>query len=147
MEMFDGDTLTCQMLELTMQLANSVSPSTSLSTTKYINFSCSCHDRNHPSKTAQRTKKKSPSHKKDDFLRKNTFLKKKMEESYSENYFTYELCDFLAQPRIQLNIHMVKEHENLDQLDGNTSLISTKVDNKELTNEEEPAQIILKFNK
>ena len=41
---------------------------------------------------------------------------------------------------------MIKEHEHLNQLDGNNSLISTKVDDKELTNKEESSQFDLNFN-
>ena len=55
-------------------------------------------------------------------------MKRKIEESNSANCFNCELCEFLTQSRIQLNIHMVNEHEHLDQLDGYISLNSATVE-------------------
>ena len=146
--MCDVDILTSQLIELTKQLANSSKSFHLNLKTKDINFSCSSHDRNLPSMTSTRTKRKSPSQKNRDFLRRNTFLKKKMELPNSDNNFTCELCEFSAKSRIQLNIHMVKEHEHLDQLDGNTSLDSPTVEHndEEALNEEEAKPFYLKFN-
>ena len=146
--MCDTDLLTSQLLELSKQLASSSQSFHLTLKTKDFNFTCSSHDRNLPSKTPKGTKKKSPSQKNRDWIRRNTFLKKKLEQTKSENCFTCELCEFLAESRKQLNIHMVKEHDKLDQLDGNTSLNSTTVEDKvkEVIIEEESVPFDLKFN-
>ena len=90
-------------------------------------------------------KKKSPSSKKRDFLRKNAFLKKNMEESRnlsteetkSKSCALCDVCEFSANSRKDINIHMVKEHKSLEQLDGNTSINSTTVEEKEQDTDEE----------
>ena len=36
-----------------------------------------------------------------------------------------DICDFSVKSNIGLNLHMKNQHENIEQLDGNTSLISS----------------------
>ena len=143
--MCDLDKLTTQLLELSKQLANASKSFNLTLKTKDISFTCNSQDSDSPVKTTTRIKKKSPSSKKRDFLRRNAFLKKKMEESNnlsteetnSKSCFPCDVCDFLANSRKDINIHMVKEHKSLEQLDGNTSINSTTVEEKDQDTKEE----------
>ena len=50
-----------------------------------------------------------------------------MSDDKSEN-LTCDLCDLFARSRKYLNVHMLRYHMDLEQLDGNISLNSTDVE-------------------
>ena len=86
-----------------------------------------------------RKKKVSPSTQKRNLLRRKKFFESKNNPSTqilekatksTETLKHCELCDFVASSERVLEIHMVKKHMNIDQLDGNTSL-DTTFENKE----------------
>ena len=96
--------------------------------TKDINFTCSSMDRALPSKTADR-KKKSPSQKKRDFLRRKTFLETKLAISNlnkdssditpvpAVKQFKCDQCDYTSKTSKGLNVHIRRMHQ-IVQLDG-----------------------------
>ena len=133
--------LATQLLELSKQLASSGKSFKLTLNMKHISFTCSSQGSDLPANTTKRIKKKSPSTKNRDSLRRNTFLEKKMEqtnnmsnspeETKSTTSFPCDLCDFSATSRKDLNIHMVNQHKDLEQLDGNATLNSTTDEDKD----------------
>ena len=82
-------------------------------------------DRALPSKTVDR-KKKSPSQKKSNFLRRKTFLENKVSKSNSNKdssdvsaikQFKYDQCDYTSKTSKGLNVHIRRIHQ-IVQLDG-----------------------------
>ena len=45
-----------------------------------------------------------------------------------EASFECELCDFVSNRKSGLAVHMSRKHQNIEQLDGNTSLSESKLD-------------------
>ena len=126
----EDNSLATQCLVLSQTLAAKGQAFT-FSLTLRNSFSFSLDTRkNAPVMEVTKKKKANPSTQKRNARRK-TFLesKKKQTESKSaEDSITFiscDLCDFVTQSRKDLNIHMVKQHERLKQLDGNLSLNST----------------------
>ena len=81
--MCDVDKLTTQLFELSKQLAKSSKLFHIIVKTETFNFTCSSKDRDIPPNAAKRIKKKSPSQKNRDFLRRKTFLEKKLNQMES----------------------------------------------------------------
>ena len=93
--MCDVDKLTSQLLELSKQMANSSKSFHIFVKTEKLNFTCIIMDRGIPPNTAKRIKKKSPSQKNCDFLRRKTFLEIKLNKNESNtDIFEYNQCDF-----------------------------------------------------
>ena len=60
------------------------------------------------------------------------------ESKSAEKLFSCDVCDFSETSRKDLNIHMIKQHKDLEQLDGNISLNSAVVDEQKLEMPTEP---------
>ena len=79
-----------------------------------------------------RKKKTSPSTQRRNDRRRKLFLESKQTGSKSaeENgkLFYCDVCDFSEMSRKDLNVHMIRQHKDLEQLDGNMSLNSTVID-------------------
>ena len=79
-----------------------------------------------------RKKKTSPSTQRRNDRRRKLFLESKQTGSKSaeENgkLFSCDVCDFSEMSRKDLNVHMIRQHKDLEQLDGNMSLNSTVID-------------------
>ena len=60
-----------------------------------------------------------------------------------------EECDLSTTSRKDLNIHTVKQHRYVEQMDGNISLNSTiiKEHDPETNTEDEPEEFVMKFNR
>jgi hypothetical protein len=91
-----------------------------------------------------RKKKTSPSTQRRNDRRRQIFLESKQTGSKSaeENgkLFSCDVCDFSEKSRKDLNIHMNRQHNYLEQLDGNMSLNSTVIEDLK---QEMPAKPIL----
>ena len=109
--MCDVDKLTSQLLELSKQMANSSKSFHIFVKTEKLNFTCSIMDRGIPPNTAKRIMKKYPSQKNRDFLRRRTFLEKKLNQIESKaDIFECNQCDFKNSSEIELNVHIEKQH-------------------------------------
>ena len=80
-----------------------------------------------------------------------TNYEKQTEKQSAENEsssLSCDICDFSANSKIGLNLHMKKKHVNIDQLDGNTSLNSSENENEKPETHEANSEHIynLKFN-
>ena len=85
-----------------------------------------------PVKPMTGKKKTSPSTQRRNNRRRKQFLESKQTESQSaepnKNVFSCDICDFSATSRKDLNGHVVRNHKDIEQLDGHTSLNSTVTD-------------------
>ena len=73
-----------------------------------------------------RKKKASPSTQRRNDRRQKLFLESKPGEE-NRKLFSCDVCDFSEKSRKDLNVHMNRQHKDLEQLDGNMSLNSTVV--------------------
>ena len=62
----------------------------------------------------------------------NYFWKEEKTEKSTENKETFicDVCDFCAWVRKKLNSHIMNKHNDLEQIDGNVSIVSTVVENQ-----------------
>ena len=65
----------------------------------------------------------------------NLFLESKQTEAKSaketRNLFSCDVCDFTGMSRKDLNIHINRQHKDLEQLDGNISLMNPTYDDSQ----------------
>ena len=93
-------------------------------------------------------KKASPSTTRRNVIRKKAFLDSKNQdktetelEIYTKS-FQCNVCNFSTASRKDINIHIVKHHTTIDQIDDNLYLNSTTIeDNKPETNNEDEPEI------
>ena len=139
--MCDVNQLASQLLELSKQLATSSKSFKITLRTEGINFSICSQDCLHPGQdehhpgSKKEKKSKSPSQKKRDAERRKSFLMKKLEDTNSlikpseatdisghhgdkVESDKCELCDFSADCKVSLGIHIQKEHSQIPQIDG-----------------------------
>ena len=110
--MCDVDKLTTLLLELSKQLANSNKSLYIIVKTETFNFTCSSNERNIPPNYVKRIKKKSPSQKNRDFLRRRTFLEKKINQIESNaDIFECNQRDFKNSSENELKVHIEKQHK------------------------------------
>ena len=86
--MCEMNMVTLQQLEISKQLASSTKYLTFTLKTKDIDFSFSSQGKDNKPKHPDHVKKKSPSQKKRDFVRRNLFLEKKFEKSNMVSQFS-----------------------------------------------------------
>ena len=83
----------------------------------------------------QVTRKTSPSTQRRNERRRKLFLESKQTESKSaeetRNLFSCDVCDFTGMSRKDLNIHINRQHKDLEQLDGNISLMNPTYDDSQ----------------
>ena len=107
-----------------------------------------------------RQKKSSPSSLRRNERRRQEFLEQRKPEETEENaaketevksaecseMLSCNVCDISTKSRKDLNIHMLKQHKDLEQLNGNVSLNSTVVEeHKELYTKPETLETIADF--
>ena len=129
--------------------------SLSLKIDTHFSFSMDTQETGKKDPPIQARKKLSPSTVRRNARRRQNFLEAKQNtakqtgttSAESSKNLKCDVCDFVFKSRKELNIHMVKDHAVLEQLDGNVSMNSTddEEDTKETNRETERLETEVDF--